>query len=275
MADGIVKLRGLPFEAGIGDFRKFFSGLEMKDYFKSLFDYQGRPTGECFVQFTTTEDAVKALEKNLARMGDRYIEVYPSSMNEAKMAYDRMYSLIDCVGPLRGEGIARNWGGNRCGRNANRRPTPLNPNAMEFRPVDARVDRPLCLAWTKGECISWHCRAGYRHYYEEGERVNQSSAQQGSLSTQRTRLLTSEFSSPYVVKIKKEIEKRKRIEVNLETGRHFSFDETVVKEILDLTGNGNTPLGQRVKAADVLSPWAPIASPTYNRCILKSPFTLS
>jgi len=89
--DGVVKLRGLPFGAGKNDVIEFFSGMSIEDNgVLMLFDYQGRPKGECFVQFTTTEGAVKALEKNKASMGHRYIEVFPSSMDEAKMAQQSM-----------------------------------------------------------------------------------------------------------------------------------------------------------------------------------------
>jgi len=116
------------------------------------------------------------------------------------------------------------------------------------------VEQPLCAAWTKGECDGYTCRE--RHYYTEGDNTQQPSVQQNSSTspTQRTRLLTTEFNSPYIVRIDKETEKRKRIEVDLETGHRFSFDETVVKEVLDLTG---IPSGQRGGMNDVFSPLSP------------------
>jgi heterogeneous nuclear ribonucleoprotein F/H len=51
-----------------------------------VLDYEGRPKGEAFVQFTTTAGAARALEKNKQNMGHRYIEVFMSSMEEAKRA---------------------------------------------------------------------------------------------------------------------------------------------------------------------------------------------
>jgi len=113
--DGVVKLRGLPFGAGKNDVIEFFSGMQIEDNgVLMLFDYQGRPKGECFVQFTTTEGAVKALEKNKASMGHRYIEVFPSSMDEAKMAQQSMSFPGGRGGmggmgggPMRGGGMGR------------------------------------------------------------------------------------------------------------------------------------------------------------------------
>jgi len=114
----------------------------------------------------------------------------------------------------------------------------------------SKDDRPLCVAWTRGECNAIGCRD--RHYYDQSDNTHQSSPQ-----GPRTRLLTRDFSSPYVVRVNKETEKRKRIEVDLETGERFSFDETVVKEVVDLTANCNTPTGERREMVDVFSPLSP------------------
>jgi len=89
--DGVVKLRGLPFSATKADVVEFFSGLDIEENgILMLNDFQGRPKGECFVQFTTTQVSSKALERNKANMGHRYIEVFPSSMDEARMAQTQM-----------------------------------------------------------------------------------------------------------------------------------------------------------------------------------------
>merc|ERR1719209_2836579 len=82
--DGVVRLRGLPFEASKGEVTDFFAGVLI------VTDFNGRASGEAFVQFTNTADAVSALEKNKASMGRRYIEVFKSSMEEAKRAQGMM-----------------------------------------------------------------------------------------------------------------------------------------------------------------------------------------
>jgi len=112
--DGVVKLRGLPFGATKSDVEDFFTGMEIEDNgVLMLSDFQGRPKGECFVQFTTADSAVKALEKNKASMGHRYIEVFPASMDEAKMAQQNMSFPVRGGmggrpgGPMRGGGMGR------------------------------------------------------------------------------------------------------------------------------------------------------------------------
>lgn len=45
-----------------------------------------------------------------------------------------------------------------------------------------------------------------------------------------------EFSSPLVVKVRKEVARERREEVDLETGRRRSWIESVEFDVLDLTG---------------------------------------
>lgn len=85
--DGVVRLRGLPFEASKMEIADFFGGLEIEENgILMVVDFQGRASGEAFVQFTNGGDAERALGKNKASMGRRYIEVFKSSMEEAKKA---------------------------------------------------------------------------------------------------------------------------------------------------------------------------------------------
>ncbi|XP_056878302.1 heterogeneous nuclear ribonucleoprotein H3 isoform X2 [Takifugu flavidus] len=51
-------------------------------------DYQGRSTGEAFVQFASKEIAEKALGKHKERIGHRYIEIFKSSRNEIRAYYE-------------------------------------------------------------------------------------------------------------------------------------------------------------------------------------------
>jgi len=112
--DGVVKLRGLPFEASKEDIADFFGGLEIEENgILMVSDYNGRSKGEAFVQFTNGGDAGKALEKNKATMGRRYIEVFRSSMDEAKRAQSGMMGFD---GPMRGGGPTRGGYGGGMGR---------------------------------------------------------------------------------------------------------------------------------------------------------------
>lgn len=75
--DNIVRLRGLPFSATEADILEFFKGYELgPDGVVIQLNYQGRATGQAFVQLKSTEEATRALEKNRQHIGSRYIEVY-------------------------------------------------------------------------------------------------------------------------------------------------------------------------------------------------------
>merc|ERR1719384_2961851 len=80
----VIRLRGLPFDAGNSDIQKFFEGLTITHNGIIMpMDSNGRRSGEAFVHFTKGEDADKALERNKQNIGHRYIEVFKSSMDEA------------------------------------------------------------------------------------------------------------------------------------------------------------------------------------------------
>jgi len=112
--DGVVRLRGLPFEASKEEITDFFSGFEIEENgILMVTDHTGRLNGEAFVQFTNSSQAVKALEKNKASMGKRYIEVFRSSMDEAKRAQSNIMKAQSNMmfgnnpGPTRGGGPLR------------------------------------------------------------------------------------------------------------------------------------------------------------------------
>uniref|UniRef100_A0A4W3HD68 Heteroous nuclear ribonucleoprotein H1 n=1 Tax=Callorhinchus milii TaxID=7868 RepID=A0A4W3HD68_CALMI len=87
--DGCVRLRGLPFGCSKEEILQFFSGLEIVPNGITLpVDFQGRSTGEAFVQFATQEIAEKALKKHKERIGHRYIEIFKSSRAEVRTHYD-------------------------------------------------------------------------------------------------------------------------------------------------------------------------------------------
>lgn len=85
--DGCVRLRGLPFGCSKEEIAQFFSGLEIVPNGITLpTDYQGRSTGEAFVQFATRDIAEKAMGKHKEKIGHRYIEIFKSSLQEIRSA---------------------------------------------------------------------------------------------------------------------------------------------------------------------------------------------
>ncbi|KAF4521628.1 hypothetical protein B566_EDAN006670 [Ephemera danica] len=87
MDDGCVRLRGLPFGCSKEEIAQFFSGMEIVPNGISLpTDFQGRSTGEAYVQFVNKEVAEKALLKHKEKIGHRYIEIFRSSLSEVRAA---------------------------------------------------------------------------------------------------------------------------------------------------------------------------------------------
>ncbi|XP_051504007.1 heterogeneous nuclear ribonucleoprotein H3-like isoform X3 [Myxocyprinus asiaticus] len=85
----MLRLRGLPFGCSKEEIVQFFSGLKIVPNGITLpMDYQGRSTGEAFVQFASKEIAEKALGKHKERIGHRYIEIFKSSRNEMRAYYE-------------------------------------------------------------------------------------------------------------------------------------------------------------------------------------------
>lgn len=85
----MLRLRGLPFGCSKEEIVQFFSGLRIVPNGITLpVDYQGRSTGEAFVQFASKEIAEKALGKHKERIGHRYIEIFKSSRNEIRAYYE-------------------------------------------------------------------------------------------------------------------------------------------------------------------------------------------
>ncbi|KAL4640869.1 heterogeneous nuclear ribonucleoprotein H3 [Arapaima gigas] len=85
----MLRLRGLPFGCSKEEIVQFFAGLKIVPNGITLpMDFQGRSTGEAFVQFASKEIAEKALGKHKERIGHRYIEIFKSSRNEIRAYYE-------------------------------------------------------------------------------------------------------------------------------------------------------------------------------------------
>ncbi|XP_066447136.1 heterogeneous nuclear ribonucleoprotein H-like isoform X2 [Eleutherodactylus coqui] len=119
--DGFVRLRGLPFGCSKEEIVQFFSGLEIVPNGITLpVDFQGRSTGEAFVQFASQEIAEKALKKHKERIGHRYIEIFKSSRAEVRTNYDPPRKLFGMQrpGPYDRPGVGRGY--NNLGRGFDR-----------------------------------------------------------------------------------------------------------------------------------------------------------
>ena len=76
----VVRLRGLPFNAGEFDILEFFQGLDPVDVL--IVRRDGRATGEAYVLFANPMQMDFALQKNRGPMGRRYIEVFRSKKQD-------------------------------------------------------------------------------------------------------------------------------------------------------------------------------------------------
>jgi heterogeneous nuclear ribonucleoprotein F/H len=89
---GVLKLRGLPFSASKDDIITFFGdpslGLTplVHDSIHIVTSLDGRPSGVAFAEFSCAEDARLAMRKDRGSMGNRYVELFASSREEATRA---------------------------------------------------------------------------------------------------------------------------------------------------------------------------------------------
>lgn len=89
--DFVVQLRGIPFTCSQEDISNFFSGLDIVEDGITIMEYSsGRRTGIAFVQFSSREAAAEALQRDRELIGDRYIELFPSTRDELELAMRRL-----------------------------------------------------------------------------------------------------------------------------------------------------------------------------------------
>eukprot|EP00892_Ulva_mutabilis_P010471 jgi/Ulvmu1/7797/UM004_0026.1 len=84
----VIRMRGLPFSACIGDILEFFKNVPALDtenvYF--VYDSSGRPSGEAYISFVSSDACTAAMKLHKNKMGARYIELFPSSSVDLQRA---------------------------------------------------------------------------------------------------------------------------------------------------------------------------------------------
>jgi len=81
----IIKARGLPWSSTVKDVYEFFKDCNIvgeENGIHMTFDKQGRPSGECFVEFASELDVEKAKAHDGENMGKRYIEIHDAKRTE-------------------------------------------------------------------------------------------------------------------------------------------------------------------------------------------------
>ncbi|GKB09131.1 heterogeneous nuclear ribonucleoprotein F, partial [Tanacetum coccineum] len=80
---GVLRLRGLPFTADRDDLVDFFEDWYLaEDSTCFMVNSEGRVTGEAYVKFGSPEVSKAAMVKDGMSLGNRYIELFPSTMEE-------------------------------------------------------------------------------------------------------------------------------------------------------------------------------------------------
>ncbi|PIN17226.1 putative RNA-binding protein (RRM superfamily) [Handroanthus impetiginosus] len=86
----ILKMRGLPYSVKKSEIVKFFGDFNIADdkvHIACRSD--GKATGEAYVEFASAEEAKKAMCKDKMLIGSRYVELFPSTPDEARRAASR------------------------------------------------------------------------------------------------------------------------------------------------------------------------------------------
>jgi epithelial splicing regulatory protein 1/2 len=72
-----IKMRGLPYTAGQREIMDFFEGYNiLPNGIHIVMGATDRPTGEAFVEFITSDEAQRAMERHRQNIGSRYIELF-------------------------------------------------------------------------------------------------------------------------------------------------------------------------------------------------------
>jgi len=73
---GTLRMRGIPFRSTVDDVLRFFTGFQVAQGGVVLGQRDGRATGDCFVTFTSPQEAQRAMLMNNKHMGTRYVELF-------------------------------------------------------------------------------------------------------------------------------------------------------------------------------------------------------
>lgn len=92
---GILRMRGLPFNATDGDVLQFFEDYKLLKDSSVVFTFRndGRPSGEAYVKFESAEDSKRAMSLNRQSMGSRYVELFIASEDEHARSVARLKIL--------------------------------------------------------------------------------------------------------------------------------------------------------------------------------------
>jgi inhibitor of KinA sporulation pathway (predicted exonuclease) len=83
----VVRVRGLPYSANIADIQSFFAGLAIAPHgIHIVCTYDGRPSGEAYVELLNDDQVAAALKKNKELIGNRYIEVFTCQRRDFQYA---------------------------------------------------------------------------------------------------------------------------------------------------------------------------------------------
>jgi len=81
----VIRMRGLPFSSTEDDIRTFFSGVDLAGV-HVMCDSLGRPSVHAFVELASEEIASQAMTYHKKLIGQRYIELFRSSVHELTTA---------------------------------------------------------------------------------------------------------------------------------------------------------------------------------------------
>lgn len=86
----VLRLRGLPFSATKSDIVDFFGEFKVaEDKVQIACRPDGKTTGEAYVEFASADVAKRAMCKDKMMIGSRYVELFPSTNDEARHAMSR------------------------------------------------------------------------------------------------------------------------------------------------------------------------------------------
>lgn len=86
----ILRMRGLPFSVTKADIVKFFGDYSVpEDKIHIACRADGKATGEAYVEFPSADEAKRAMCKDKMTIGSRYVELFPSTQDEARRAESR------------------------------------------------------------------------------------------------------------------------------------------------------------------------------------------